>query len=108
MYIIMMLERALSSFIDIILSGGFSFYHKYEVLKLLYLSRQSSSTNSMSTDILLLIIRYIAQDIWIATTMEYFSSYIQLGGRFHRVNVYFIQMCKYILALSMWLISRKK
>ena len=39
------LDRAL---IDIIFSGGFNFYHKYEVIDLLYLSRQSSSTNIMS------------------------------------------------------------
>ena len=46
------LERALSSLIDIIFSGGFSFYHKYEVIELLYLPSQSSSTNIMSTNIL--------------------------------------------------------
>ena len=43
------LERALSSVIDITFSGGFSFYHNYEVIELLYLSRQSSSTNIMAT-----------------------------------------------------------
>ena len=47
------LEQALSSLIDIIFSGGFSFYHIYE---LLYLSRQSSSTNIMATDILVMFI----------------------------------------------------
>ena len=50
------LERAVSSLIDIIFSGGFSFYHKYEVIELLYLSRQSSSTNIMSTNILVMFL----------------------------------------------------
>ena len=50
------LERAQSSLIDIILSGGFSFYYKYEVIELLYLSRQSSSTNIMSTNILVMFL----------------------------------------------------
>ena len=32
------LERALSFLIDIIFSGGFNLYNKYEVIELLYLS----------------------------------------------------------------------
>ena len=47
------LERALSSLIDILFSGG---YHTYDVIKLLYLSRQSSSTNIVSTDILVMFL----------------------------------------------------
>ena len=75
------LERALSSLIDIIFSGGLSFYHKYEIIELLYLSRQSSSANIISTNILVMFLCcyyyiYIAPDIWIETTMQYCSSYI--------------------------------
>ena len=49
------LERALSSLIDIIFSGV---YHKYEVhvIELLYLSRQSSSTNIMLNNILVMFL----------------------------------------------------
>ena len=52
------LERALSSLNDIIVRGGFSFYHKYEVIiiQLLYLSRHTSSTNIMSTNILVMLL----------------------------------------------------
>ena len=49
------LEQALSSLIDIIFSGG---YHKYEVhvIELLYLSRQSLSTNIMLINILVMFL----------------------------------------------------
>ena len=49
------LERALSSLIEIIFTGGFNFYHKYEVIELLYLSRSSPYTNIMSTNILVFL-----------------------------------------------------
>ena len=109
------LERALSSLIEIIFSGGFSFYQKYEVIELLYLSRQSSSTNIMSTNILVMflisvIIRYTVyspRDMdWDNNALLLFI-YLVGGKMLYSVNVYFIQTCKYRLNLSMWLILKR-
>ena len=53
-YIVLFIS--VSYLIDITFSGGFNLYHKYKVIELLYmdLSRQSSTTDIMSTNFLVM------------------------------------------------------
>ena len=53
-YIVLFIS--VSYLIDITFSGGFSLYHKYKVIELVYmdLSRQSSTTDIMSTNFLVM------------------------------------------------------